>query len=651
MIMYCSYDQGMSKKEEMNWDKPPHYRWRKTYRGVKIPPVPAKQLLDEAGIVADHKVKENTRILANRYFHREKERIDAMLALQKFNPNHADYIAHRDSMQKTLESLIATNDESKKPIIAEIKNRIAKIGQLLNESTVSGKPPLSIPLTLRNPLNVTEQEIDVIAKEKALGMILKELEGEYITYEHIPCWLKSQGYIDHSSDDFDEFAEEHGLNSISGKEERERTVFEAIEKENFRRMKEKAEKSFEKKNLFFVETKNKNSAMSDFDRGRIIGEIAAAPSMPTKQEFRLYYQIDRYLEWHYERFQMGEVKDVSFDKLSRTTEEFRKWSKNCHIRELEAKEIPLAYHSYLRKQVVLHVESKKAKGITGGTARERMYFFKRFVTWLQENDLIGNISKVYYSKTLLKFFVEPSIADPIPLADVMKIYDAAPDRLKLCVLLMLNCGYGAAEIGSLKKSEVDFDTGRIVRRRGKTRRHENTPLVSYKLWDRTLVLLKQEHTNSVELLKQNWSLREQIWDYSEVEPLVLLNNNCSPLWHCRINEETKKSQRTDCVRNAWNDLLAKLGMVKNAVREKSNNIDSEKKDKTPIYSFYQLRDTAASLLGNSKDVKAGIDFSMDTFLFLGHAPKTTAEKHYVKPGENRIDDALEWLEGQIFASE
>lgn len=175
---------------------------------------------------------------------------------------------------------------------------------------------------------------------------------------------------------------------------------------------------------------------------------------------------------------------------------------------------------------------------------------------------------------------------------------------------------------------------------------------SYKLWKTTLDRLVQEHDNSQQLLRKNWGLREQKWDYQDIKELVLLNGNCSPVCHNQVNPETMKNQRTDGVRDDWNDLLGKLGMTKETVRKKKDS--KNKRDVTPIYTFYQLRDTAASLLGNSmtiSDEDPKFDkknYSMDTFLFLGHAPKTTAEKNYVRIGENRIDDALEWLERQFF---
>lgn len=57
---------------------------------------------------------------------------------------------------------------------------------------------------------------------------------------------------------------------------------------------------------------------------------------------------------------------------------------------------------------------------------------------------------------------------------------------------MLNCGFTQIDISDLHPSEVDWEVGRIIRKRSKTNHHKNVPTVSYKLWDMTWKLL-QEH--------------------------------------------------------------------------------------------------------------------------------------------------------------
>lgn len=57
------------------------------------------------------------------------------------------------------------------------------------------------------------------------------------------------------------------------------------------------------------------------------------------------------------------------------------------------------------------------------------------------------------------------------------------DKWKCFLLLMLNCGYTQADLEELKHHH--YKNGRIVRKRTKTKR-KNPPVVSYKLWQRTI---------------------------------------------------------------------------------------------------------------------------------------------------------------------
>ncbi len=69
--------------------------------------------------------------------------------------------------------------------------------------------------------------------------------------------------------------------------------------------------------------------------------------------------------------------------------------------------------------------------------------------------------------------------------EVHRTLEIVPEDFHLYLLLMLNCGFTSIDVGTLLKSEVRLDEGRIVRQRTKTRRHEHPPLVNYKLWPRT----------------------------------------------------------------------------------------------------------------------------------------------------------------------
>ena len=185
-------------------------------------------------------------------------------------------------------------------------------------------------------------------------------------------------------------------------------------------------------------------------------------------------------------------------------------------------------------------------------------------------------------------------------AELMKLLKAVPDKLRLYLLLMLNCGFTASDIGMLKQDEVDWTTGRIVRARGKTReKSENVPTVDYKLWKCTLDLLKRFKSDNADV--------------------VLLNSDGGPLW-AMARTASGKINRRDAITRAYATYCSEKEIAA-----------------TPLKL---LRKTAASKLEQHPD------YGRYSQYFLGHVPQSLAEKHYVARPK-QFDAALVWL-GQQF---
>jgi integrase len=63
----------------------------------------------------------------------------------------------------------------------------------------------------------------------------------------------------------------------------------------------------------------------------------------------------------------------------------------------------------------------------------------------------------------------PATKDDLFTADeVRRLLERSPERLRLFVLLMINCGMYQSDISDLGESEVDWDAGTIERPRSKT---------------------------------------------------------------------------------------------------------------------------------------------------------------------------------------
>ncbi len=184
-------------------------------------------------------------------------------------------------------------------------------------------------------------------------------------------------------------------------------------------------------------------------------------------------------------------------------------------------------------------------------------------------------------------------------AEYLHLIDNAPNRMKLYLLLMLNIGATQKDISDLKQSEVDWNEGRITRRRSKSQSAgKDTPVVSYKLWKNTFDLLKK--------------LR------SKDKTLVLLNNNGTPLRSEKLVDG--KLKFSDNIKNDYYRLCKSLGI--------------------PEKPMKRIRKTGASKIGEKYP-----DFVQ---YYLAHSPRTIAQKSYHKLTPAQFDKAVTWLGRQFF---
>jgi integrase len=179
----------------------------------------------------------------------------------------------------------------------------------------------------------------------------------------------------------------------------------------------------------------------------------------------------------------------------------------------------------------------------------------------------------------------------------------APNKLKLALLLMANCGMTQKDVADLRKDEVDWKEGRITRKRSKTKGHGNVPTVSYKLWPATYGLLAkhQDQGNG---------------------DLVLLTEKGEPYVRSKLREDGRLSG-ADGFASHFVHLRARL-----------------KKNGIQLGPLKELRKLGATYLGGHP--------TYDRFqhYFLGHSPRSQADRHYdAKSAEFKalFDEAVLWL--------
>ena len=221
---------------------------------------------------------------------------------------------------------------------------------------------------------------------------------------------------------------------------------------------------------------------------------------------------------------------------------------------------------------------------------------KALIRWLWEQDAIP-LPKNVGSKSF-KFGSGVKGIKTWTVDDFKRVVDETPGKLKLALLLMANCGMTQQDVSELRDCEVDWQAGRVIRKRSKTGDNENVPTVNYRLWPSTFALLKK---------------------YRSGAERVLLTESGQEYVRTKLREDGKLS-KADGFASSFIHVKKRLGFVG---------------------SLKQLRSLGATLLETHKD------YGRFKSYFLGHSPKTVADKHYARPAQELFDQAVSWLGEQL----
>ncbi len=240
------------------------------------------------------------------------------------------------------------------------------------------------------------------------------------------------------------------------------------------------------------------------------------------QSLRAY--VDRYLKDKEHQAAAGEVTVGRHYALKLHLTHFQDWlGKDTAVGEIDGESL-MKYRADLLDKVVANEWGRT-------TAAHHMTSVKSFVRWLWHIEAIPALPRILDGRSTVLTISRPSPAVVTFTKDEIKtLLGKASDRTKLYILLMLNCGMTQKDISDLLISEVDWEVGRIVRKRSKTSDEENVPVVNYLLWPETIRLLRQERA-------------------PDSEDRVLLNFNGSPIlseeadgrWE--VQEERQREER------------------------------------------------------------------------------------------------------------
>lgn len=527
----------------MGWDAK-QSRWRRMYK--KVP-------LQVRASVLGGTNRADTVVAANRWFREQQARIDRELATSTYRPNELEYLAELESLQSAIKTLsaIMRGSPALRPTLDPqteiLKRKEALIKQALQKPTL---PPMDD--IFRNPLHVSPEHIEGEAAKEATQWIAENLREKNIT------WV--------SDEEIEDTYDNDSLETLGQRSQWSMHVSNLVEHAVENRIQEEAERLVGLKDEL-VDHKKKELGLidSEYDRGAI-NQLLEEHGATVPVSRQLEYHIDKFIEYQKRRHAIGKISAGRLGKILNTIESYKKWTSIISVDKIGTKEHIDAYHHFLGDRVIAHeIKSEYANNLFGT--------FRMLIDWLIDEEVL----KIYpiclqqkQKRNKYTFPVDRPKPKTVALEWVSKLLAVAKPRLKLCILLTLNCGFGASEIGQLKKDEYDPKEGRITHKRCKTKKSKNAPEVCYKLWSETKELLDKEIAR-----------RASYPQCPESVDCLLVNGNGKPLWSERVEDgESKKSDNISC---DFKRLVARL-------READPDF--------PMITYYQFRKTSASLIHN-----------------------------------------------------
>lgn len=304
--------------------------------------------------------------------------------------------------------------------------------------------------------------------------------------------------------------------------------------------------------------------------------------------------IDRFKDLHRKRHEAGELSPSEYQHAAKSLDEFRDWlGGSSDVAIIDADRWEAWYLHLLGTQV--SVETKK----------KRLRYARNLVRYVAGKRLIPLPADVDARRYRFRGSIK---AIPMPDEQGIKdLIDAASGQQRLHLLLMLNCGMYQVDVASLRHDEVDWDRGRIRRKRIKTKDQASVPVVDFPLWQATFDLLRQQRDRSTERV---------------------LSTSTGLSWVRDEIDDSGKRHKVDQISTHFGRLRAKL----NARRKKENKSQV-------VIRPGDFRKAGATLLANHDE------FHRFERHFLGHAPISVAERHYVsdRAGQDQFDRAVVWL--------
>jgi len=226
-------------------------------------------------------------------------------------------------------------------------------------------------------------------------------------------------------------------------------------------------------------------------------------------------------------------------------------------------------------------------------AKHHLRTVKALLKWGYEQERLDTLPRNLLSAEFAKVDIKPPSPKTFTLVELRTLYAKANGRMRLWLLLGLNCGYLQADIASLSHEMVDWKLGTIRRSRQKTGVDSE-----HKLWPEALRLLREYATDPTE------------------HPDTLLLNSHGHVLYAETRKDDGKVTKKDTIGHAFKRLANDAGVR---------------------LTFKHLRKTAASAIEREYQKTPHV-----AKLYLSHDIRGI-QQHYTEQSYELLHAATDWL--------
>ncbi|QDU50479.1 hypothetical protein [Gimesia panareensis] len=316
-------------------------------------------------------------------------------------------------------------------------------------------------------------------------------------------------------------------------------------------------------------------------------QLNVIPNLEEVKPQTMAYWLEKYIDAKMQRFEDGKLSSSDTVRdAEQKSKQFVQYLGELKIVSELSDENWEGYHNWLSK-------NKK----TGGTKKAYQTGAKTFINWCKRQKKCKIRIPDNYDDPDLSF-ADVVDQDEVPgerlkelwtLEEIKTVIDSEEYHWKAFILLSLNCGFLASDLNELRHSQ--YENGRLVHKRKKSRRRKRVPIVNYKLWPKTMEAIEKVKT---ELAITGSMSKKDIEDLKKSKELLRTVGGARIL----TPKKTGKGNYNNLSRN-WQNVRIRLGLRENLTLRKLRNTAL-----TELKKSFNYRDLGQLWLGQAQSVES-----------------------------------------------